>query len=78
MLENIKKLFTLKYVDNCINKGKYDLALDNLNALINDGYKPAVTFLKRGQLCHKLLMLEDAYADFSYIINNYKNEYQAN
>ena len=77
MLENIKKLFTLKYVDNCINKGKYDLALESLNALINEGYKPAETFLKRGQLCHKLLMLDDAYADFSYIINNCTNKYQA-
>lgn len=70
MLENIKNYLTLNYVDKCIGDKNYDLALEKLNSLVEAEFNPAETLLKRGILCHKLLMLEDAYADFTYIINN--------
>lgn len=70
MIEKLKNIFIYVYVDHYIKTKQYDLALQKLNILINDGFRPADTFLKRGLLCHKLLMLEEAYADFTYIINN--------
>lgn len=70
MLDNIKYLMCFKSVDKCIAEKNYDLALDKLNFLIKEEYKPSETFLKRGQLCRKLLMLEDAYSDFTYIITH--------
>lgn len=70
MLESIKNLITLKTVDKQINDGNYDSALEKLNYLINEGFQPAQTFLKRGKLCRKLFMLEDAYSDFTYIITH--------
>ena len=70
MLESIKNYFTFNYVDKCIGDKNYDLALKKLNWLANQGYKPADTFLKRGLLCRKLLMLEEAYSDFTYIITH--------
>lgn len=80
MLENIKSVIVYKTIDKLINGGQYELALDKLNQLISDGFRPADTILKRGKLCHKLLMTEDAYSDFTYIINNYTqkaNAYEA-
>ena len=38
--------------------------------MIRQEYKPSETFLKRGRLCHKLLMLDDAYSDFTYVITH--------
>ena len=70
MLENFKNFFITKYVDNCIKNGQYDIAMNKLNALVNEGFRPSETLLKRGMLCHKLLMFEEAYNDFTYIINN--------
>ena len=70
MLDNIKYLMCFKSVDKCIAEKNYDLALEKLNFLIREEYKPSETFLKRGQLCHKLLMLDDAYSDFTYIITH--------
>lgn len=70
MLDNIKYLMCLKSVDKCISENQFDLALERLNFLIKEEYKPSETFLKRGKLCHKLLMLEDAYSDFTYIITH--------
>ncbi len=70
MLDNIKYLMFLKSVDKYIAENNYDLALERLNFLIKEEYKPSETFLKRGKLCHKLLMLEDAYSDFTYIITH--------
>jgi len=70
MLENIKNYFIFNYADKCIKDKKYDLAMEKLNFLVNQGYRPAETFLKRGRLCHKLLMLEEANSDFTYIITN--------
>ena len=70
MLDNIKYLMCLKSVDKYIAENNYDLALEKLNYLIKEEYKPSETFLKRGQLCHKLLMREDAYSDFTYIITH--------
>lgn len=70
MLDNLKYLMCLKSVDKCIAENNYDLALEKLNYLIKEEYKPAETFLKRGRLCHKLLMLDDAYSDFTYIITH--------
>lgn len=70
MLDNIKYLMCLKSVDKCILENNFDLALEKLNYLINEEYRPSETFLKRGKLCHKLLMLEDAYSDFTYIITH--------
>lgn len=70
MIEKIKNIFNYVYVDKCIKECKYDLALEKLNALVNDGFRPADTFLKRGKLCYKLLMLDEAYSDFTYIITH--------
>ena len=70
MLDNIKYLMCLKLVDKCISENQFDLALERLNFLVKEEYKPSETFLKRGKLCHKLLMLEDAYSDFTYIITH--------
>jgi len=77
MLENIKNLFIFNYVDKCISDKNYDLALEKLNMLIEEGYKPAETCLKRGLLCKKLYMYEDAYSDFSYIITHCVNKQRA-
>lgn len=60
----------LKSVDKFISENQFDLALEKLNFLIKEEYKPSETFLKRGRLCHKLLMLEDAYSDFTYVITH--------
>ena len=77
MLDNIKYLVCLKSVDKCIAEQNYDLALEKLNYLIKEEFRPAETFLKRGQLCHKLLMLDDAYSDFTYVINHCVKKQQA-
>lgn len=77
MLENIKNHLTFNYVDKCISDKNYDLALEKLNYLVEEGFNPSKTMLKRGILCHKLLMLDDAYADFTYIINNCVNKQRA-
>ena len=68
MLENIKYLVNLKTVDKLISENQFELALEKLNFLISREFQPSETFLKRGQLCYKLLMLDDAYSDFTYII----------
>lgn len=70
MLENIKYLVTLKSVDKNISDGNFELALDKLNFLIKEEYKPSQTYLKRGRLCKKLMMYDDAYSDFTYIIGH--------
>ena len=70
MLDNIKYLMSLKSIDKCIAENQFDIALEKLNFLIKEEYKPSETFLKRGRLCHRLLMLEDAYSDFTYIITH--------
>ena len=53
MLESIKNVINLKTIDKDIAEQNYDLALEKLNELISEGYKPAETFLKRGLLCQK-------------------------
>ncbi len=70
MLDNIKYLMCFKSVDKYIADKNYELALEKLNFLISEEYQPAETFLKRGQLCHTLLMNEEAYSDFTYIIKH--------
>ena len=70
MLDNIKHLICLKSVDKNIFENKFDLALEKLNYLIKEEYRPSETHLKRGRLCKKLLMLDDAYSDFTYIITH--------
>lgn len=71
MLNSIKQLVVLKSIDNLINSKKYDLALEKLNLLIQNGFSLKESYLKRGQLCHKLLMNEEAYSDFTYVITHY-------
>ena len=61
----------------CIKDKNYDLALEKLNYLANQGYRPDEIFLKRGQLCHQLLMLDEANADFTYVIANCNNKINA-
>ena len=68
MLENIRYLVALKSVDKNISDGNFELALDKLNFLIKEEFKPSQTYLKRGRLCKKLMMYDDAYSDFTYII----------
>ena len=58
MLDNIKHIICLKSVDKDISDKNFDLALEKLNFLVNEEYKPAETILKRGKLCHKLLMAQ--------------------
>ena len=70
MLDNIKYLMSLKTVDKNIIEGNFELALEKLNFLIREDYKPSVTYLKRGQLCKKILMYDDAYSDFTYVIEH--------
>ena len=77
MLENIKNYVSFKHADKYINNGNYDLALDILNTLVKEDFRPADTYLKRGMLCHKLLMLEDAYSDFTYVITHCVNKEKA-
>ena len=68
MLENIKYLVTLKSIDKNISDGNFELALEKLNFLIKEEFKPSQTYLKRGRLCKKLMMYDDAYSDFTYRI----------
>ena len=77
MLDNIKYLMCLKTVDKNIVDNNFDIALDKLNFLIKEEYKPSITFLKRGKLCKKLLMFDDAYSDFTYIIGHCQQKKEA-
>lgn len=70
MLENIKYLMCLKTVDKNIAENNFELAFQKLNFLIQEEFKPSTTYLKRGQLCKKLLMYDDAYSDFTYVIGH--------
>ena len=70
MLDNIKYLVCLKSIDKNILENNFEAALSKLNFLIKEEYKPSLTYLKRGQLCKKLLMLDDAYSDFTYVIGH--------
>ncbi len=70
MLERVKNYILFNKADKFINKGNYDLALNILNTLAKEDFNPSDTYLKRGMLCHKLLMLEDAYSDFTYVITH--------
>ena len=70
MLDSIKNLMCLKSIDKYIAEDNFELALDRLNFLISEEFRPAETFLKRGKLCKKLLMYEDAYSDFTYVITH--------
>lgn len=77
MLDNIKHLMALKTVDKNIHEGNFELALEKLNFLVREEYKPSITYLKRGQLCKKLMMYDDAYSDFTYIIGHCVNKKEA-
>ena len=77
MLKNVKYLFLSAQIDNLIALKSYDTAMEKLNFLISQGYKPEETMLKRGKLCKKLQMTEEAYSDFTYIINHCSYKSQA-
>lgn len=77
MLENIKFMVSLKSVDKDIACNNFELALEKLNMLIKNDFRPAETYLKRGKLCKKLLMSEDAYSDFTYVIEHCADKYEA-
>ena len=77
MIEDIKNYLAFNYVDKCIADRNYDQALEKLNVLVKNEYKLSETILKRGLLCSKLLMTEDAYVDFTYIIENCENKQRA-
>ena len=77
MLDNIKYLMNLKTVDKNILDGNFELAFEKLNFLIREDYKPSETYLKRGKLCKKLLMYDDAYSDFTYIIGHCAKKQEA-
>jgi tetratricopeptide (TPR) repeat protein len=70
MLDNVKYFICLKSVDKNISENHYDIALEKLNYLIKEEFQPSTTYLKRGILCKKLLMYDDAYSDFTYIITH--------
>lgn len=77
MLDNIKYLVCLKSIDKNILENNFEAALSKLNFLIKEEYKPSLTYLKRGQLCKKLLMLDDAYSDFTYVIGHCAHKKEA-
>lgn len=77
MLDNIKYLMSLNTVDKNIIDGNFELALNKLNFLIKEEYKPSITYLKRGKLCKKLLMYDDAYSDFTYVIGHCAHKKEA-
>ena len=77
MLDNIKYLMSLKTVDKNILEGNFELALQKLNFLIREDYKPSITYLKRGKLCKKLMMYDDAYSDFTYVIGHCAHKKEA-
>ncbi len=77
MLENVRHFITLKSVDKLIKDKNYEQALEKLNFLASECFRPEETFLKRGKLCQKLLMTEEAYNDFTYIINGCANKIDA-
>ena len=70
MLDSIKQLIILKSVDSLISSNHYDLALEKLNELIRDDFRPEETRFKRGKLFRKLLMSEESYSDLTYTINH--------
>jgi len=70
MLEHLKNMMCLKTIDKDIAENRFEIALQKLNTLIKEDFRPSVTYLKRGKLCKKLLMSDDAYSDFTYIIEH--------
>ena len=76
MLDSIKHIVIFKSVDKFIHEKNFEQALEKLNFLIKEGFRPAETFLKRANLCKKLMMYEEAYSDLTYVIHHcaYKNE----
>ncbi len=77
MLESIKYLMSLKSIDKDINENNFELALAKLNLLIKADFRPSVTYLKRGKLCKKLFMYDDAYSDFTYVIEHCAEKFEA-
>ncbi len=77
MLDSIKYQMQLKTIDKNISEGNFDLALQKLNSLIREEFRPSEIYLKRGRLCKKLLMYEDAYSDFTYVIGHCAQKQEA-
>ena len=77
MIDSIKNLIAFKSVDKLIKDENYEQAMAKLNSLAKSGYKPKDVFIKRGLLCKKLLMTEDAYSDFTYVITNLEDKRDA-
>ena len=77
MLDGIKNIINLRSIDKNISNNEFDIAFEKLNTLIYDGECTEEAYLKRGLLCKKLLMTDDAYSDFTYIITHCKKKYEA-
>lgn len=77
MFNGIKNLITLKAIDKNISNKEFDIALEKLNSLIYDGTCAYEAYLRRGKLCKKLLMTDDAYSDFTYIISHCQEKFEA-
>ena len=77
MLDNIKNLLCFNSIDKHIKENDFETALEKLNFLISEEFKPSATYLKRGKLCKKLLMYDDAYSDFTYIIGHCSQKKEA-
>ena len=77
MLSHLKSMMSLKSVDKDILENNFELALAKLNTLIKEDFRPSTTYLKRGKLCKKLFMTDDAYSDFTYIIEHCANKEEA-
>ena len=73
----IKNFIISKYAQMCIKNKSYEKGMELLNYLASEEFEPAETFLKRGKLCRELLMLYEAYSDFTYVINNCTNNIEA-
>lgn len=70
-------MMSLRSADKDIRENNFELALAKLNLLIKEDYRPSETYLKRGMLCKKLFMYDDAYSDFTYIIEHCAEKFKA-
>jgi len=70
MFERIKYNICLNSVNKNIVDGDFEVAFEKLNYFIKKEFKLSETMLIRGRLCKKLLMYEDAYSDFTYVITH--------
>ena len=77
MIETIKNFYISLTADKDIKENNFEAALSKLNMLIKQDFRPENTYLKRARLCHKLLMFDNAYSDYTYVITHDKHNTEA-